>query len=295
MTERAEAPRDRTPGRQICIRFDVDTVRCVRQGMPALLDLAARLGVRFTFFVNMGRSVARGDVLERLVAGSGRPDSAAKLSPLRKLGPAAAAVTALLNPRIGADHPEVLRRAVEEGHELGLHGGLNHGLWQARAAEWDQGKVREEVESGLALLRSAVGRTPAGFASPGWVTPDPLPGVIEELGFAYLADEHGTEGVERLAHASGVASVATNFTGEPGGVAYLEHLRARGLGDGAVEADFAERLEGVESLAVVYDHPCHAGVHELPTIARMVEIALDRGFEVATLREAVRKRSSVVR
>lgn len=38
----------------LAFRFDVDSVRCCRVGIPRLMKTADRLGVRFTFFLNLG-------------------------------------------------------------------------------------------------------------------------------------------------------------------------------------------------------------------------------------------------
>lgn len=285
-----ESPADRSASRRFCFRFDVDTHRCVREGVPALLDLAAGLDVGFTFFVNMGRGVSRAEALRRrLLPGDGAPPSADKLSPFRKLGPVGSAVAALLNPEVGAGHTEVLGRARDEGHELGLHGGSNHAVWQARAHGWGPDRVEREVRAGLEPLRRLLGGTPAGFSSPGWVTPEGLPAALAELGFGYLADEHGRgEGVGRAPGAPELATVHTNLTGEPGGVAYIEHLRARGLDARQILDDFVRRLGTVRSLAVAYDHPCWAGVRDLELVAAMVRTARERGFRTTTLGEAVR-------
>lgn len=289
----AESSEDRTASRSLCFRFDVDTYRCVRDGTPALLELATEIDARFTFFVNMGRSVARAETLRRWLSPEpAGPATAEKMTPLRKLGPAGWAATALLDPEVGAGHLDVLERVRDEGHELGLHGGRNHGTWQAQASDWAPDRVAREVRAGLQPLRRLLGRTPAGFSSPGWVSPEGLPQVLAGLGFEYVADRHGEgEGVAGVAEAPGLAAVATNVTGEPGGVAYLEHSRARGLTEGEIVDDFVGRLEGIRSLAVVYDHPCYAGVHDLGLVAALIGAARARGFRIVTLAEAVREAS----
>ncbi|MDX1673398.1 MAG: polysaccharide deacetylase family protein [Longimicrobiales bacterium] len=276
--------------RYFCFRFDVDTHRCVRQGVPNLLALAADLDARFTFFVNMGRAVSRTHTLRRRIRRGGEraEATAAKLPATAKLGVRDTLIAAIANPRVGAGAPHVLQDAAEAGHELGLHGGANHAAWQAAARTWSGDRLRAEITAARDSLETIVGERPDGFASPGWTSPSPLPRILEELGFRYMADDHGpnhddvriADGTERL------LSVPTAITAEPGGVAYLENLAARGLHRTAFHDDLRRRLAH-HRLAVVYDHPYFAGVQALERVRDAVHIARDLGFDVVRLDQAV--------
>jgi len=279
-------------------RFDVDTHRCVREGMPALSALGARLGVPFTFFVNMGRSVSRRTVLARATSGNGHAAAgAAKLTPREKLGWRGYLEAAVLNPLVGGGSQGVLRAAADAGHEIGLHGGRNHGVWQHGAHAWSRERLAQEIDAVLpALSRAIGGRRPRGFASPGWTTSPLLPEVLVERGFHYYADLHGPSPsvAPRPKRADGGAdagaapgaelpNVRTELTGEPGGVAYLEHLRAIGLDDDAVLSRFEQDLERAGAVAVAYDHPYYAGVRDLTQVERCVRAAQAAGYEVVAL------------
>lgn len=284
--------------RQLAIRFDVDTHRCVREGMPALVELGSRLDAPFTFFVNMGRAVSLGASVASAVGGG--PDSrsvAPKLPARTKLGARGWLEAALLNPRVGAGAPEVLRRAAEDGHEVGLHGGRNHARWQMEAQGWPAERLEAEIDAVLPLLREALGgERVRGFASPGWTTHPDLPRILAERGFQYLADLHGPVGPHGRAERSsapsgsappgaGIALVRTHLTGEPGGVAYLEHLRAVGLDDEAVVARARSDLRSAGSRVALYDHPYHAGILELDTLERIVGVARDLGYRLVRMAE----------
>lgn len=278
--------------RQLAIRFDVDTHRCVRAGMPALSRLGERLGAPFTFFVNMGRAVSRGALVTGLFGHPGDRERrgrpvAAKLSARRKLGTAGWLEAAFLNPRVGAARPEVLRKALRAGHEIGLHGGRNHAEWQAEAHTWPAERVGAEIDAVLPVLRDALdGAAVPGFASPGWNTHPELPGLLATRGFEYLADLHGPA-TDREADAP-LPLLRTQLTGEPGGVAYIEHLRALGLDDDEVVARARRDLaEGGERMAL-YDHPYHAGLHELATLERIIELARELGYRIVPMGELAR-------
>ncbi len=261
--------------------------------MPALSTLAERLDAPFTFFVNMGRAVSRGAALGRLVsasppstAPSAAPDTA-KYSARTKLGWKGYLEAAILNPQVGGAAPDVIRQAHGAGHEIGLHGGRNHAVWQHEAGNWDRARLEAEVDAVLPTLTLLLGDDgPVGFASPGWTTSALLPSVLADRGFRYVADLHGPEpdATSRPDRApSPVELVRTQLTGEPGGVAYVEHLRASGLDDDAMVRRFGADLDRAGPTVVAYDHPYYAGVRELPMVERMVAIARSAGYEVVPL------------
>jgi peptidoglycan/xylan/chitin deacetylase (PgdA/CDA1 family) len=269
-----------------CFRFDVDTHRCARMGMPALSALGARMDAPFTFFVNMGRAVSPPLSLRRLLSPAGGTAEAAKYSPRVKLGWRGFLEAAILNPRVGAGAKRIVRDAHRAGHEIGLHGGRNHATWQRESHGWSQGRFEREVDAVLPALADVLGgRGPVGFASPGWATSGHLAPLLSARGFRYLADLHGPDPAseESGGHASPLPLLRTHLTGEPGGVAYLEHLRALGLGDAEVLRRFERDLERVGPTAVAYDHPCFAGTRELPMIERMIRVVRALGYEVVPL------------
>lgn len=266
----------------VAFRFDVDTPLCIAAGVPALLRLAEAEGVRFTFFVNMGRAVSWPARFAR------RPRPAApagtKLGVRAKLGFAGALRTALLNPHVGAAHPDVVRAAVEAGHEVGLHGGRNHGAWQHGAQSWDAARLDAEIAWGRAAFERATGAPPAAFASPGWNGGEAVNcALVRAGGFRYVADRHGPgEPFAAACAASGLTEVRTALTGEPGGVGWLEWLAAAGATDGQAVARTLEGVAG-RARAALYDHPCYAGRQRLDWLARLLDAVREQGAEVRSL------------
>ncbi len=270
-------------GLRICFRFDVDTCRCARQGLPALLDLAARLELPLTLFFNMGRAVSRRHALAALAGRRPAAPPAAKLSNLAKLGTAGYLRTLVANPWVGRGAPGVVRRAAAEGHEVGLHGGRNHGEWMRCALGWGGERLRAEVRWGLAELARAGAGAVRSFASPGWVSPPGLPEVLAEEGFALLADRHGLELEGPLALAGGrLRDWPTNVLGEPGGVGFIEHQLALGRDPAAAVTAFRAALAG-KRRAMLYDHPHLAGGRGLGLLERLVEAARGLGYRPVTL------------
>ena len=72
--------------RFLCLRFDVDTELCLREGTPRLRALARATGTQFTFFVNPGRAIDRGQSILRAFRRARTEDSGAQFRPYEKLG-----------------------------------------------------------------------------------------------------------------------------------------------------------------------------------------------------------------
>ncbi len=270
-----------------CFRFDADTHACVTRGMPALLELAQSLDVRFTFFVNMGRAFDRRITAAKAVRRLLSRGKLAHVSAAAKLGLRDSLISAALNPNAGPVSPETLRAAAQAGHEIGVHGGRNHAQWEFSAHTWPEERVRSEILWSLAAMRKHSLMETTSFASPAWNTPPCLKEILPSLGFRILADAYDGSAREISREGTGLALVPTNITPGQGRAGYLETLRLQGLEEAGIVAHFRSQLVEKERLAVVYDHPFFAGIHALPILRSMILAAKDAGFEVSTMKEAV--------
>ena len=279
----------------VAFRFDIDTHKCMRSGVPSLLELANKYEVRFTFYANLGRAVSRQDqVMERLHLGASEPsDTNAQVSSLtafRKLGLQDYLIAGLLNPSLGR-YGAMLRHLADSNHELGLHGGRNHEQWSRHSGTWDLSKVRMEIQWSLARLRGWVPKfMPYGFSSPSWTHPPGLTTVLADLGFRYCADLHGsiTSEVALGPTDSRILLPRTDIAGEPGGVGILEASTRRGLNpEDSVQAIAEAICQSKQDVAIAYDHPYFAGVEALPLLERLIEVLIRRRIDFVTVAQAI--------
>jgi peptidoglycan/xylan/chitin deacetylase (PgdA/CDA1 family) len=274
-----------------CFRFDVDTPKCIKKGVPNLISLSKKLDVPFTFFINMGRGTSRWSFIKKIIPFGSKsiPHTTFKLSNLKKLGLWDYFIMALFNPQVGNSHPHIIKSLKKAGHEVGLHGGSNHGEWQNESHSWGNQKFFKEIIPALNSLTKFLGERPLGFSSPGWCGSNDLNTILESLDFYYVADAHG-ENLKTITYAqnaSNLLQIPTNILGN-GGVAYLENLRAKKMDDQAILNDFSSKLEK-RTFAVLYDHPYYAGIQELPMLKMMIDIVKSKGFQIVTLKTLVEK------
>lgn len=259
--------------------------------MPRLLDLAESFDARFTFFVNPGRAfnqiISLRKLLTRLL--DKKPSGKKRngfIPAAVKLGLANSLTAILLNPRVAAAAPPILRVAGQDGHEIALHGGTNHATWERSAHTWSKEQLSIELAAGLATLQACGVGQPVSFASPGWNSPAPLAELLPELGLRILADSYdaGARSPEWLG--PDLVTVPTNVVASGSSAGYLEGMRARGADDAEIRADFRRQLASKERFAAVYEHPFYAALHELPLLSDLLRITADEGFAVRTIRDA---------
>lgn len=273
-----------------CFRFDIDSQKCLRDGVPNLLVLANELGVKFTFFVNFGHAVNQISFIKEKLFSQRKMTNVKILSAFTKLGFKDYVITSLVNPMIGKNDPQILRQIIKSGHELGLHGGKNHDDWFREAHQWPVKKIREELLWGQQLLKNYISyKSVYGFSSPGWNTSTNIRKMLYELGFSYTADIHSDKPIEKIVIRNGIKCIPTNIVGEPEGVGYIEFCRASHMDDSEILKDFRKKLMARKKLAVIYDHPYYAGIQELHMVKQMIQMAINMNFTVVSMREISQK------
>jgi peptidoglycan/xylan/chitin deacetylase (PgdA/CDA1 family) len=274
-----------TPGcmSDLSFRFDVDTHKCVLEGVPNLLKLARKHRVKFTFFVHVGRSISRKYFLRDKIFPTPRQNHK-NISAVKKLGLKDYLITACLNPEIGSLGRDIIARCVKEGHEVCLHGGRNHEVWNQEVQAWSPDRVNNEIVWGLDFLADILPKYKIiGFASPNWKSHDVLHEILRKNSFLYVSDIHTNHPKQRVGARVGLHNIPVNISGEPGGVGYLEWCRASGLTDREILNDFADKLSKRKIFATVYDHPYYSGVYETKMLSKMINLAKGKKFKIVTM------------
>ncbi len=173
------------------IRVDVDTHEGMRDGVPRLLEIFDRAGVRATFYFAMGPDRSGRAIFQAL-----RPGFLAKM---RRTGAARVygwrtvlSGTLLPSRPVATAFPEIARRAKAEGHETGVHA-WDHRSWQDRLLRFSDRRVEDELLRGRAAYREIFGEQPSTFAAPAWFTDERALLVQETFGLSFASDCRGTE------------------------------------------------------------------------------------------------------
>ncbi|MCF0131718.1 MAG: polysaccharide deacetylase family protein [Pseudobutyrivibrio sp.] len=270
---------------KLVIRWDIDTHKCIRDGVPLLLDVAENYQVPFTFFLNTGQAVAFKDSLKSMLKienSQSEAEEVLMMSARSKFGNKDYLEAALRNPSL-MEYKDNIIRLYNSSCELGLHGGRNHALWQKYASTWTKDQVADELYWALEEIRHVIPEyKAAGFLSPGWNTPEGLDEALKWIGFTYCADYRRMGESELIDNTRAVPFVGTNLLYEPGAVAFLEGSRVRGMSDDDILQAVRDSLMNRE-ITVMYDHPYYGACTEIELVKKIVEMALDMGVEMTTL------------
>jgi undecaprenyl phosphate-alpha-L-ara4FN deformylase len=174
----------------LALKIDVDTHQGLGHGVPRLLDCLARRGVAASFYVSMGPDNS-GKAIRRFFTRKGFAAKMLKSNALRLYGLRTALYGTLLRaPEIARSFPDVLRRMVAEGHELGIHGN-DHVYWHDFALTLSEPAVAREIDAATGTFQAIIGGFPAGFAAPGWQCGEASLAALERRPFTYQSSTRG--------------------------------------------------------------------------------------------------------
>ena len=274
--------------KKLVFRFDIDTHKCIRDGVPQLLDVSEMYNVPFSFFLNTGKAISFYDSIKTLLCAEQQENEEVVLmSALQKLGMRDYLIAALINPNLISYKKQVLR-LLSSKCEVGIHGGKNHAKWQYHAKTWSEDRIRKEITFAVDKIRKIYPEYQlGGFASPAWNSPNDMLRILKEQGFTYCADLHGKYiNPVKEGNTERISVIGVNLLGEPGGVAFWENCRARGMSDEEICNQVCSTIEKNE-ITVVYDHPYYAGVKEIKCIEKIIDEVQKLNCSIVTVESLI--------
>jgi undecaprenyl phosphate-alpha-L-ara4FN deformylase len=168
------------------LKIDVDTYRGMRDGVPSLLKILDKLGVKATFYLSIGPDASGRAVLNLfrnfLFLRKMWRTNAVGLYGLRT----ALYGTLIPSPMIALSFPGIVNDIVTGGHEVQFHA-WDHRRWQdelpRRSAAWIREWFARGVEGFIELTNAA----PTSFGAPAWLVDDRVLEIIKDYDFDYLS------------------------------------------------------------------------------------------------------------
>lgn len=223
------------------LKIDVDTYQGMKHGVPRLLSLLEREGIRATFFLSIGPD-SSGRAMIQILRNPAFLKKMIRTHAGSLYGFRTALYGTLLpSPKIALSFPELVVRLLREGHEVQFHA-WDHRRWQDELFRQPEQWIREWFRRGLEGFEILTDKRPTSFAAPGWLIDDRVISLVSEMGLDYLSCTRATE---PFVHEG------TNLMEIPSDLPCLEET---GVGDG--ERRIIADLEA-------------GGIHVLPVHAEM--------------------------
>ncbi|MDO9508949.1 MAG: polysaccharide deacetylase family protein [Thermovirgaceae bacterium] len=174
----------------LALKVDVDTLKGYLDGVPAMLSLLKKHGVRASFYFSFGPDNS-GKAIRRIF----RKGFVKKM--LRTNAPGTYGLTTMMYgtllpaPLIVPRDPDIFRRAVGEGHECGIHA-WDHVAWQDTLDSMPETAMRDDFARAFEMFSSLAGKPPRCCAAPAWKVTGASLGMQDEYGFDYCSDTRGS-------------------------------------------------------------------------------------------------------
>jgi len=174
----------------LALKIDVDTLRGTREGVPRLIEMLHRHDAGATFLFSVGPDHT-GRAIKRVF----RPGFMRKVqrtSVVRHYGVQTLLYGTLLpGPDIGRRAGDIMRRARDEGFDVGLHS-WDHVRWQdgvdGADAEWTGGEMKRACERYTDIFKEP----PRVHGAAGWQMNVHALRLTQALGFEVCSDGRGT-------------------------------------------------------------------------------------------------------
>jgi undecaprenyl phosphate-alpha-L-ara4FN deformylase len=173
----------------IALKVDVDTYVGTRDGVPQLLKILERFGIKATFYFSLGPDNS-GKAIRRIF----RKGFLKKM--LRTRAPSMYGLRTMLYgtflpaPFIGKQLPDVLLSVRAAGHEAGIHC-WDHVKWHDYLSRFPKQATSRELDRANTVFEEIFGCRAKTTAAPGWtVTADSLE-IQDTLGLTYCSDSRG--------------------------------------------------------------------------------------------------------
>jgi len=267
---------------RLVLKVDIDTKVGLIEGVPRLMEIMARAGVRASFFIAMGPDHS-GRALARLV----KPGFLQKQ--LRSGAAGAYGVTTMLygvalpGPIIAQAAPHLFLQLSAAGHEVGLHG-WDHVFWHDRMRSLPPQRLRSHLGRAWRLYKKITGQPPASFASPGWqITPQGFE-ALAAMGISHVSCTRGRTPFRPVVQGRALPLVELPTT-----MPTLDEVLGRdGVTLDSAAAHLAGRVRAGE-LNVFTLHGEVEGRAQAPVLTELIARLQDQGVEFQRLVEAARR------
>ena len=266
---------------RLALKIDVDTFRGTREGVPTLVEMLKRRGLRATFLFSLGPDHT-GRAIKRALR-PGFMQKVGRTSVVSHYGfPTLLYGTIIPGPDIGRRCAAIMRKVRDEGFEVGIHT-WDHVRWQDGVAKASEDWTQWQMALARQRFMEIFGEEPAVHGAAGWQMNPHAYRRTQSLGFRYASDTRGTHPFLPVIRAEIVACPQFPTT-----LPTLDELI--GL-DGVTEGNVAEALlrrTAADRRNHVFTlHAELEGMKLAPMFEKLLDGWREQGYELGAMRDLV--------
>lgn len=233
------------------LRVDLESEKGIKLGLPKLLDLLKKYEIKASFYLTMGGESNLTEIIKyrnKLKSSGERSIKIWSINDKIRM--------ALFPKDFVKDNILVLRRILEEGHELGIHG------WKHR--EWTRGldkiNIKDRIMKAKNKYHDLFGANPISFCSPGFNTNEKVLKVLDDAGINFISDFQD-KGVKEYFKIKNVPMTILGENRTP----IIEFLVGKGKNDQEILKIIKEMM-GKEEICSFYIHDLYEARFKIPLL-----------------------------
>ena len=261
-------------------RWDIDHLYGLEKGVPNILSVCRDYDIKCSFYINLGKAFNFKEWLFKSLRKSfDKLTDTSSINIIQKLGYLNLFHLIVFNPNVGLSRIDLLKRIIDEGHELGLHGAMNHMLWSRRIWDFDIDTIEKMLQEATLEFKKNLGINILGFASPGFSWSRESLVCIDRIGFAYSGDLWGDKPFYPKLDGTTFNHMCLPVTLiGPNTVPIIEYHSSIGKSDDEI-ADIVLKEIGKKDFAVIYGHPVFEGF-KTDILRKIFSFVLENGYEI---------------
>ena len=168
------------------LKIDVDTYVGMEKGVPSLLRVLEKAGLKATFYLSIGPD-ASGRALLNLFRNPLFLQKMVRTNAIGLYGWKTALYGTLLpSPLIALSFPDLVKEVVAQGHEVQFHA-WDHRRWQDDLGRHSAAWIGEWFARGVEGFVQLTGQAPTSFGAPAWLVDERVMEALKDYPFSYLS------------------------------------------------------------------------------------------------------------
>lgn len=258
--------------RTFALRIDLESERGISRGLPKILDLLKEFGFKASFYLSIGGESNPFELIkyrEKLSTAGERTI---------KIFSSAEKMRMVLFPTDFAEKNKIiLRRILNEGHELGIHG------WKHR--EWTRGlnkiNIERTIDKSIRKYVKIFGKKPESFAAPGFNINKKVIDILDKKNLRIISDFPGEKPLK--INGTGILNVPITIKGD-NNTPIIEYLVSKGLSDDEIYSYLTKKIKEKE-LSSIYIHDLFECIEKINLLRKIFEFLKKEKINVKTIKE----------